>query len=73
MGVLLNSENIKNYIEEDSDYSIGANKLREFKEDKSCDGFTYEDFCINDWVFCAYYIEESEPMLKCVNKLYEGD
>ena len=67
-----NSEKIKNYIEEDSDYNIRANKLREFKEDKSCHGFSYDDYCINDWVFCAYYLE-GEPMMKCINKLYEGD
>lgn len=66
-----NSEKIKNYIEEDSDYNIRANKLREFKEDKSCHGFSYDDYCINDWVFCAYYLE-GEPMMKCINKLYEG-
>jgi hypothetical protein len=67
-----NSEKIKNYIEEESDYNIRANKLREFKDDKSCHGFSYDDYCINDWVFCAYYLE-GEPMMKCVNKLYEGD
>jgi hypothetical protein len=67
-----NSEKIKNYIEEDSDYNIRAKKLREFKEDKSCHGFSYDDYCINDWVFCAYYLE-GEPMMKCINKLYEGD
>ena len=67
-----NSEKIKNYIEEDSDYNIRANKLSEFKEDKSCHGFSYDDYCINDWVFCAYYLE-GEPMMKCLNKLYKGD
>ena len=40
-------------------------------EDKSCDGFTYKDLCVNDWALCAYYILEDEPMLKCVNKLYK--
>ena len=40
-------------------------------EDKSCDGFTYKDLCINEWALCAYYILEDEPLLKCVNKLRE--